>query len=215
MQGESVTLVSIRKAARLVRVFGDDMIVPTPSFGSTVEALTHLRLKVNSAKTFGTGRFRESCGYDGFQGHDVTKVSILEAPSVSKPGAVLSLVDTANNLLIGGWEKCSAYVRSSVESLKRYRFPDVEPFSGSLGWYSYGGNDYSAFKRRWNDRLHRLEYLVLRPKGPGGKVPVERNSMVLQYFTEVTLPPRGSEIRLGEAPLRHPLKLRWVWAPIA
>lgn len=79
-----------------VRVFGDDIIVPTTSYDDVVLNLTSLGLRVNSSKSFTKGNFRESCGMDCFDGVDVTpvkpKVIIAKAPV-----DVLSLLDTSNN----------------------------------------------------------------------------------------------------------------------
>lgn len=51
-----------------VRVYGDDIIVPTSSAKDVVSALTYFGFSCNKEKTFVEGAFRESCGSDYFQG---------------------------------------------------------------------------------------------------------------------------------------------------
>lgn len=52
-------------------VFGDDIIVPSSIARSVVTSLRFFGFSTNEAKTFLTGRFRESCGGDFFSGFDV------------------------------------------------------------------------------------------------------------------------------------------------
>lgn len=54
-----------------VRVYGDDIIVPVQAYDSLVEVLAFCGFTVNSAKSFKSGLFRESCGKDYFNGIDV------------------------------------------------------------------------------------------------------------------------------------------------
>jgi hypothetical protein len=205
---------SIRKAAQEVQVFGDDIIVPLDCHDSVVEVLTHFRLKVNPAKTFRNGKFRESCGVEAYDGNDVTKVSILNLPLVSKPASVLSCLDTHNNLLSAGWYATAAYVKKTVDSLKRYGFRWVDPSSGSVGWHSLFGERNHHLRKRWNVDLQRVEVYSCSPSPGAGKTPSDRGSMLLQYFTEAMYRPVSNEVRLGVAALRPPLKLRWRWVPI-
>jgi hypothetical protein len=51
-----------------VRVYGDDIIVPTESAKDVVGALSYFGFSCNKEKTFVEGAFRESCGSDYFQG---------------------------------------------------------------------------------------------------------------------------------------------------
>lgn len=199
-------------ASKEVQVFGDDIIVPIDSVDNTLAALTHLGLKVNPNKTFKTGRFRESCGVDAYDGHDVTKVSILSMPVVSKPESVVSSLDTHNNFFMRGYYDTADYIQRAVASLKRYRFFDVSAGSGSTGWFSHAGWDPKSAKRRWNPHLHRLEYRVTQLSGCAVRKLSSGRSMVLQYFTEVTAPPISKEVRLG-TPSVTPIKLSWRWEP--
>lgn len=202
---------SIRAASREVLVFGDDMIVPRDSHDMTVALLTHLQLRVNAAKTFSEGNFRESCGYDAFSGKDVTRISIMCAPSVSKPETVLSTVDVHNNLLLAGYDKTAAYVRRTVDSLRRFRFREVTPDSGAIGWKAYCPVIPPGTRYRWNTDLQRAEIQATVPRGTMARTPVDSDAMLLQYFTEVKGPPKESKDRLGRMALRGKLRLGLAW----
>ncbi|UJQ85427.1 MAG: putative replicase protein [Alehxovirus allonemorishabitans] len=217
-EGLPVTYDNIRHAGRRVRVFGDDIIVPIHVHEDVVETLHHLGLKVNPSKTFCTGKFRESCGIDAYDGNDVTKVSIISVPSVSKPESVLSSVDTHNNFYNRGWFEVAKFIKRTVETLRRYAFPVKHPDSGAIGWSSGWGEYECSCKTRFNTQLQRKEVLATLPRGRVDRTPVDSSTMLLQFFTEVPRvypkdPPQADENRLGRAALRHPLKLRWVWAP--
>jgi hypothetical protein len=55
-------------------VFGDDIIVPREIVGPVLDLLEHLGFSVNMQKSFFQGPFRESCGYDYLNGHNVRGV---------------------------------------------------------------------------------------------------------------------------------------------
>jgi hypothetical protein len=57
-----------------VTVYGDDLVVPTEAFESTVEVLDLCGFKTNVEKSYGQGPFRESCGSDSFLGVPVTPI---------------------------------------------------------------------------------------------------------------------------------------------
>lgn len=70
--------------SRHFAVFGDDIIVRTECYDEVVRQLSKLCFKVNDAKSFNTGPFRESCGHDYYDGVFVRPVYIktLETPSM-------------------------------------------------------------------------------------------------------------------------------------
>lgn len=203
-RGWKQSIKSIRAAAREVQIFGDDIIVPIDCHGDVQAVLTHFRLKVNPAKTFCIGKFRESCGYDAYDGQNVTKVSILSQPAVSKPEAVLSSVDTHNNLLHAGWYSTAQYVKRQVDRLGRYAFRWVDPSSGAIGWHALFGEENHHLKKRWNSDLQRSELLSTLPKGSDDRTAIDSDAMVLQYFTECHGLPEPHTKRLGKMSLRRP-----------
>jgi len=67
-------LLAVRRVASCegeVLAYGDDLIIADSGKELTLRALNFLGFSANREKTFGTGRFHESCGTDWFDGHNV------------------------------------------------------------------------------------------------------------------------------------------------
>lgn len=170
------------------RVFGDDLIVPSDSTELVIGVLTHLGFRINQTKTFTKGNFRESCGMDAWNGVDVTPSYVLDLYNQARPSTLASVVESANNLFIGGWWKTAAELTSTVPSKLLNEVPVVAIGSGCPGRVSFSGSDTSALKSRWNRDLQRMEYRIkdvctsVKRVSPGG------NASLLQYFLEAPDP---------------------------
>ena len=175
-------------AAKQVRVYGDDIIVPVDCVGSVKDLLTQIGLKVNTSKTFSEGFFRESCGVDAYKGVDVTPTYVLEVARETRPESVVSVVASHNNFLLAGMLETAKYLRSTVPSRIRKRIPTVSTGSESFGWYSYDGADYAGFKSRYNRNLHRMEYKVLQLLVKSKHLSIEGWQSLHQYFTDKPAP---------------------------
>jgi hypothetical protein len=57
-------------------VFGDDIIVQSDCAHSVIRLIGRLGFKVNEGKTFTSGPFRESCGYDYYKGVNIRPIYI-------------------------------------------------------------------------------------------------------------------------------------------
>lgn len=64
-----------------IQVYGDDIIVPAESSSALIEALTHVGFTVNTAKTYTSGVFFESCGEDYYRGENVRPMFIKTSPT--------------------------------------------------------------------------------------------------------------------------------------
>lgn len=80
-------------ANRDVFVFGDDIIVPTEAAQPVINGLRCLGFETNEDKTFISGKFRESCGGDFFEGVAVRPHFLEEDPSEPQ-----QLISFANGL---------------------------------------------------------------------------------------------------------------------
>ena len=65
----------------LIRVFGDDIIVPKKSYPLLKDILTAVGFEVNASKTFVEGNFYESCGEDYFKGKNVRPIFVKKRVS--------------------------------------------------------------------------------------------------------------------------------------
>jgi len=136
-----------RKFVGSVRVYGDDLIVPVEHVPTVVQTLEHFGARVGLDKSFWTGKFRESCGREYFNGQDVSIVRVRQALPTSQHDAtgVVSVVSLRNQLFLSGnWATCrwlDDYIRGVIK-----HYPDVLPTSPVLGRVSSLG--YQA------DRVH-------------------------------------------------------------
>lgn len=121
-----------------VRVYGDDIIVPTDMVVPSITALESLGLRVNSNKSFWKGKFRESCGGDFYDGEWVTPIYVRRDLPRSKEDVaeVESLVSFRNQLYQAGLWKATARVDEIIRE-KISLFPIIEPTSPLLGRYSF------------------------------------------------------------------------------
>lgn len=74
-------------------VFGDDIVVRREAYDGVVRLITKLGFEVNGGKSFNTGLFRESCGYDWYHGEFVRGVYLRSLETRSE---VLSAINRLN-----------------------------------------------------------------------------------------------------------------------
>jgi hypothetical protein len=152
-QGLRLTPRNLKKVSRGVRVYGDDIIVPVESVQSYCEALSLFGLRVNSDKSFWTGKFRESCGADWYDGISVTPVYCrrLGPRSRHDSSEVLSWISMSNLFYEKGYWKASQLCRDWVEGLN-LPLPIVDATSPVHGRLSY---TFSYKADRMCPNLHR------------------------------------------------------------
>lgn len=124
-----------------VRIYGDDIIVPVESVNHVIKRLQDFGLKVNLDKSHWTGKFRESCGGDYYDGNDVTVVrcrSVLPTRRGDAP-EIISAVSLRNRLFLAGMWKSARYLDNLLERI--IPFPAVLSTSPVLGRLSFLGYD--------------------------------------------------------------------------
>lgn len=144
-----------------VRVFGDDIIIPSDRYADLVRLLHYLGLKVNMEKSFHTGFFRESCGKDAYKGYDVTPCKPLSVRS-DTPTAWSALIDLSNNLFLKGYWHAAKALESTLSARILRSLPTVGPRVGLQGRISFSANSEANhhLRFRWNAALCRREVLV-------------------------------------------------------
>lgn len=157
-----VTWERIMRLRGQVRVYGDDTILPTHGYVRLSTIMDLLQLKVNKAKSFVHGHFRESCGVDGYLGDDVTPVK-PKTFVADGPTSCQAVIDTTNNLFYKGYWHASNNLQATIpirvqRGLRIVARTDV----GFAGLASFSGSDESHLRQRWNSRLHRYEGKVWR-----------------------------------------------------
>jgi len=133
--GQPISRGSILALRDRVRVYGDDIICPTDTAESVIDGLEVFGFKVNRAKSFWTGRFRESCGKEYWYGLDVSIVKFREKLPTSLHDAkeIVSTVSTRNQLYKAGLKKTAYLLDSVIGSCLRGKYPIVAENSPVLG----------------------------------------------------------------------------------
>ena len=134
-----------------VRIYGDDIIVPVEFTHPVIDALESFGLLVNRHKSFWTGKFRESCGKDYFDGEDVTIVRLRRDIPTDRQHVqnLISFVDFRNQLYKAGYWKTVRVLDKQIEGL--IPFPAMTEGSPGLGKVSFLGYE----SQKWDSRLHR------------------------------------------------------------
>ncbi len=135
-----------------VRTYGDDIIVPVSYVRSVVSALSDFGLKVNTGKSYWTGKFRESCGKDFYAGFDVSVVKVRrEIPTRREQSdELVSAVSLRNQLFEFGFWSAVEFMDKVIMDI--IPFPFVHPNSPALGRFQDG---HLHDVQRWDPRLQR------------------------------------------------------------
>jgi len=131
-----------------VRIFGDDIIVPRDTVQPVIRSLERFGAKVNTAKSFWTGRFRESCGKEYYDGEDVSIVRCrrMFPSSLADAAEVTSLVELRNQLYFAGYWATCKWLDEHIAGVLRY-YPVVLPSSPALGRHSFLGFRFQKTSR--------------------------------------------------------------------
>lgn len=160
MKHECASKRNLERAARRIRVYGDDIIVDSLYAHQVVNWLVLFGLKVNQRKSFLTGNFKESCGVDAYRGVDITPIYLKPRPDTTsaEPGELKSLVEFSNQCWMEGLYELSACVAEDVELRIGYALPLVSQQSSALGWTSRLDASYAT---KWCKDTHK--WLVRAP----------------------------------------------------
>jgi len=165
----SLTRKDLKRLSGSVRVYGDDLIVPVDHVLSVVETLTLFGARVGLSKSFWTGKFRESCGKEYYNGDDVSIVRCRRVFPTRQQDAeeVGSLISLRNQLYMSGYWRTARFLDEKIEGLIHF-FPTVSPNSSLLGRVSFVGETFGyRFTRlhpRWQSPL--VKGFVVSAKPP-------------------------------------------------
>lgn len=184
-RSQALTHASMRRASRLVHVFGDDTVIPEYALDAYEGLLEYLGFKVNRTKTYGIGKFRESCGTEWFDGHKVTPTYFRSIPQKTRPESVISAIHVSNNLYKAGYEVTAALIKRTVQRmLPKNSVPFVAIGSGSLGWERHFADEGWKPRKRFCRHTQQMLYQVIGLVSNQTVTPIEGGSALLQYFTE-------------------------------
>jgi len=211
-EGMAVNDRTMRWASRSVRVFGDDIIIPTKYDEVVRGLLTVLGLKVNHDKSFSQGLFRESCGMDAYAGYDVTPARVNCSPTIAKPHTIMSTLDASNNFFKKGFWHTSAFIESLLPQWVRSNSPIVSYGSGETGLVSFCGSKVSHLKQMWDPNTQQDVCKSVTIRSKTDRYTQDGRLDLFQYFTERPKPdchwvpgrvkPTKQILCLGKVPIR-------------
>jgi len=191
-----------------VRVYGDDIIVPVEYVHSVVSVLQDFGLVVNTSKSFWTGKFRESCGKEYYDGSDVSIVRCRRMLPTQRRH-VLEMVSAAsfrNQLYFAGYWKTCQFLDEMIGKL--IPFPLTEVTSPGLGRHSFlppqGERECPDLQRPL------VRAAVVSGQSPPSKL--EGSGALLKYFLKRGEQPfaDGNHLERAGRPQAVNIKLRWV-----
>jgi hypothetical protein len=154
----------INRFSEQVRVFGDDIIVPRDYVLSVVDELSTFGYKVNIGKSFWTGRFRESCGREYYDGQDVSIVKVRSVLPTRRQDAsgVIAAVSLRNQLYWAGLWRSAAWMDNYLRKVLKH-FPNVAPTSPLLGRESALGYEFRKLDPNLHSPLTKGYYVKAEP----------------------------------------------------
>jgi hypothetical protein len=178
------TRKDISSFAGLVRVYGDDIIVPAHYVRSVTDHLEAFGFKVNSGKSFWTGKFRESCGKEFYAGVDVsvTRVRVDFPTSRRDVPEILGTISLRNHLYKAGLWRSTQFLDDLLERL--IPFPYVEETSPLQGRVSFSQVEPVL---RYDPDLHipLVKGIAVTPRIPND--PLDDYGALLKCLTRLEL----------------------------
>jgi len=162
--GTPFTYEDVYSFRKKVRVFGDDIIVPKEYVLSVVDELHLFGYVVNTGKSFWTGRFRESCGKEYYDGHDVSIVKVRQTLPTRRTDAdgLIAAFPLRNQLYWAGLWKSAAWMDELLLRVVKH-VPNVAPSSPLLGRESALGYQAERMHPDYHSPLVRGYYVVAKP----------------------------------------------------
>ena len=177
----SINFAKLRKLGRGLLVYGDDLFVPTNEATGIVAVLEDFGLRVNRQKSFWTGKFRESCGMDAYNGVEVTPTRCKHPfpRNTRDVSQIVGWTAFGNRLWKQGWWSTASMVRSMVESITG-PLPLVHSASPMIGWHSF--EEFQSVSR-WSKRWSRFETRGPLAKGRRERCPLSGRSALVKCLT--------------------------------
>jgi len=204
--GLRLSLRNIRRVVSQIYVYGDDLIIPVDGVPTATQLLHTFGMKVNTAKSFSKGNFRESCGMDAYDGVNVTPVYIRRMLPSSRHdvGGVVSAVAFSNQLYKNGYFKSCDYIEKHLAKLG-LKIPAVSDTSACVGFVR---DHRSLTIHRFNDKLHRPEVkgyvVVVREKNDL----IDGHSALMKWFLKGLNPDKKHYLHSADSG-RLAIKVRW------
>jgi hypothetical protein len=190
IQNLPVSPRNVFNVSRGLYVYGDDIVVPATYAVFVLDYLRKYNCKVNDAKTFYRGNFRESCGVDAFAGYEVTPTYLRQMRPENKQQAdrLISWAATANLFYKKGYWRTATLMFKELESILG-NIPYVSEQSSAIGRISFLG---FCSAERWNKDLQRFEIKAYVPSPVYRKDKLSGYSALSKCLTSSDVPKERS-----------------------
>jgi hypothetical protein len=211
-------------------VFGDDIICHKRLFMKVIRLLTLIGFEVNSDKTFSEGLFRESCGFDYFNGVNVrgiycktlgspqdryTLINLLNVWSnrtgIPVPKTIRRLLQSVPRIVVPPWENADCGIWVPERGLRILDIEFRRSRNGSLLYRRFVPKNVSFFIS--DERIHvprRMKPRRYNPAGlylaflngtiTGGRILVRSNKV--RYVTKWAVAPNWSYHPTVQSPFK-------------
>lgn len=158
---------SIRAIAKGIFVYGDDIICRHRYVNALLEEFPLYGLKFNVKKSFYTGKFRESCGVDAYNGINVTPMRIKDDAFGKSAELIPKHLAYFHGFFARGLWNLAKLWRRHIENAYG-NFPCVSTCSEALGWCIPRDQVTSAnagfkWSRRYQSYTLRVRVINQRP----------------------------------------------------
>jgi hypothetical protein len=193
-----------------VRVYGDDIIVPTDSVRHVISTLESLGFKVNKSKSFWNGKFRESCGGDYYENEWVTPVRVRRVLPQSRADVeeVISLVSLRNQFYLAGLWRTAGFLDERIRRILPH-YPIVEetsPVLGRLSFLPYQGERDDPYLHRPLVKGYRI---VAKPP----KSPISGEGALLKCLLKQGREPFADSRHLERQGRPRAVGIKLAWSP--
>lgn len=192
-----------------VRVYGDDLIVPADLAVPVSHVLSSLGLRVNRHKSFWNGNFRESCGKEYFDGHDVSLTRVRYQVPLSREDVheLVSFSETRNQFYKQGLWKTVAWFDELIESIIPY--PALSEVSDGIGKVSF----LAIEGTKLCPHLHRPMVKGMRMVSTSRDSHLEGDGALMKFFLKTGDQPIFAKDHLEHEgrPVSFQLKYGWIY----
>jgi hypothetical protein len=207
--GHMLTRDDIKSFVGQVRIFGDDIIVPSDMAHTVVETLHSFGFAVNTGKSYWNGKFRESCGGDFYDGSDVGIVRVRSEIPTRRQHVeeVIATVSLRNQLYEAGYRETCDWLDDRLASILRGYYPVVQPTSSALGRV----HDSQFYQiDRMDPRLHRPLVKAFRVRAQSPLDILENEFALQKFFLKRGFEPLDvRSLERAGRPKRVDIKLGW------
>ncbi len=176
-----VTPRLLKELKGCVRVYGDDIIVPTDMARSVIDSLEAFGFKVGRHKSFWSGNFRESCGGDYYLGEDITPIRCRQDRPLSLMDAemVASTVSLRNQCFRKGLWQTASMLDLHLNRVLLGHFPSGLATSSGLVRESHIIDyDEGKFDENLHIRKVRMWEMIEKPS----KCKIDGPNALLHFF---------------------------------